>query len=128
MSALALRAMEVPLHRFRRAHGEVVFRVLPPASRVPRMARALALGHFCARLVESGQAEDYTALARVLGISQARVAVLVQLTFLAPEIQEGLLLGTMKLSRRVLLRLARERIWDLQRQQVQTPFLLRLGA
>ena len=57
-------------------------------------ASVLALAHRIDELVRSGQAKDYAAVARQLGLSRARVTQLSQLRFLAPAIQEEVIAGT----------------------------------
>lgn len=67
------------------------------------------------RAVEDGEVRDFSAAARRLGVSQARVSMLVTLTFLAPDIQAAVLLGTgPRLSFKRLLRLARMARWEAQ--------------
>jgi hypothetical protein len=62
-----------------------------PAGRVPRIARLLALAHRYASLVESGDVRDYADVARLAGVSRARVTQIMNLLHLAPDIQEALL-------------------------------------
>lgn len=59
--------------------------------RVPRVARLLALAHRYAALVESGEVRDYADIARLAGVSRARVTQIVNLLQLAPDIQEAIL-------------------------------------
>jgi hypothetical protein len=51
----------------------------------------LALAHEIVRLIEEGTFEDQAHAARALGFTRARVTQLVDLTLLAPEIQEEIL-------------------------------------
>jgi hypothetical protein len=68
--------------------------VIDPCS-VPRLTRLLVLGHRLEQLVRNGVVPDYTQLARICGISKGRVTHLVNLTLLAPDIQNDILrLGT----------------------------------
>ena len=53
----------------------------------------LALGHEIVRLVDEGVLEDLADAAEVLGFSRARVSQIVDLTLLAPHIQEVLIFG-----------------------------------
>lgn len=107
--------LEVPLHRLRQAHGAVGFQRRPAPRLVSSLARSLAMGHLCVQLVESGAARDYGQVAAQLGISQARVSHMVQLTFLAPDIQGDLLQGRMPLRSPALRRLAGKSAWIDQR-------------
>lgn len=58
---------------------------------VPRVARLLALAHRYRHLVESGGVKDYADLARIVGVSRARITQLMNLLHLAPDIQEAVL-------------------------------------
>ena len=69
-------------------------RPAPPSlapGRVPRVARLLALAIRYDRLIREGEIRDYAELARLGGVSRARVSQLMDLMNLAPEIQEEIL-------------------------------------
>lgn len=88
---------EVPLVRVRMGKqvGFAEKEKEPPGPRPPRVSSAakdLALGHRIVRAVESGEVRDFTEAARRLGVSQPRVSMLVAITFLAPDLQEAILL------------------------------------
>jgi hypothetical protein len=53
----------------------------------------LALGHEIVRLVDEGLLKDLADAAELLGFTRARVTQIVDLTLLAPDIQEALLFG-----------------------------------
>ena len=57
-----------------------------PSSRVPRVARHLALAHEIERCVRAGELDDLAHAARVFGLTKARVTQIVSLTLLAPSI------------------------------------------
>ncbi len=59
---------------------------------VPRVARLLALAHKMEDMVRSGAVRDYAELARLGGVSRARVTQIMNLLLLAPDIQEAILL------------------------------------
>lgn len=61
------------------------------ASSVPKITRLLVLGHHFERLVREGKVRDYAEIARLTGLTRARVTQIVNLTLLAPEIQEAIL-------------------------------------
>jgi hypothetical protein len=63
----------------------------PPHGKVARAARQLALAHAIERRVRAGELDDLAHAARVFGLTRARVTQIVNLTLLAPEIQEELL-------------------------------------
>lgn len=61
-----------------------------PLGAVPRVARLLALAHRYQGLVQSGAVKDYADLARLMGVSRARVTQVMNLILLAPDIQEAI--------------------------------------
>ncbi len=61
------------------------------AGSVPKITRLLVLGHHFERLVREGAVKDYAEIARLTGITRARVTQIVNLTLLAPDIQEKIL-------------------------------------
>lgn len=62
-----------------------------PSERVPKITLLLALGHHFERLVRDGAVKDYAKVARVTGLTRARVTQICNLTLLAPDIQEAIL-------------------------------------
>src|SRR2546425_11215479 len=62
------------------------------ASSVPKITRLLVLGHHFERLVRDGVVKDYAEIARLTGLTRARVTQIVNLTLLAPDLQEAILL------------------------------------
>jgi hypothetical protein len=63
----------------------------PPAGRVPRVARLMALALRFDGLVRSGAVKDYAELARLGHVTRARMSQLMSLLHLAPDLQEALL-------------------------------------
>jgi len=59
---------------------------------VPKITRLLVLGHHFERLVQEGPVKDYAEIARLTGLTRARVTQIMNLTLLAPDIQERILL------------------------------------
>lgn len=59
--------------------------------RVPRGTRLLALAIRMERLIREGVARDYADLARIGGVTRARLTQIMNLTLLAPDIQEQVL-------------------------------------
>lgn len=59
--------------------------------RVPRVSRLMALAIRLERLLVEGVARDYADLARLGGVTRARLTQIMNLTLLAPDIQESLL-------------------------------------
>lgn len=62
-----------------------------PKGRVPRVARLMALALRFEELVREGVVTDYADLARLGRVTRARVSQIMNLTLLAPDIQEALL-------------------------------------
>jgi hypothetical protein len=60
-------------------------------NRLPRITRLLALAHHLQELIDQGLVADYADIARLSGITRARVTQIMNLTLLAPQIQEKLL-------------------------------------
>lgn len=59
--------------------------------RVPRVSRLMALAIRLDRLLRNGVARDYADLARLGGVTRARLTQIMNLLLLAPDIQEELL-------------------------------------
>jgi hypothetical protein len=62
-----------------------------PVGRVPRVARLMALALKFEGLVRDGAVKDYAELARLGHVTRARLTQVMNLTLLAPDIQEALL-------------------------------------
>lgn len=74
------------------APGAPAAAAAPPPERIPRVARVLALAHHWRGLIQSGAVRDQADLARLVGVSRARVTQVMSLLWLAPDIQEEILL------------------------------------
>lgn len=64
---------------------------LPESASIPRVAKLMALALRFEKLVTEGPVESYADLARLGGVSFARMSQIMNLLNLAPEIQETLL-------------------------------------
>ena len=74
------------------AKGSAAAPFKPASSRsVPKITRLLVLGHHFERLVRDGVVKDYAEIARLAGLTRARVTQIVNLTLLAPDVQERIL-------------------------------------
>ncbi len=62
-----------------------------PLGSVPRISRLMALAIRTQDLVDQGEVADYADLARLAHISRARISQIMNLTLLAPDIQEAIL-------------------------------------
>jgi hypothetical protein len=93
-----------------------------PVARVPRIARLMALAIRLDGLIRSGELQDQATVARLGRVSRARVTQVMNLLFLAPEIQEALLFlpvtnaGRAPILLRDLQPIARELHWQGQRR------------
>ena len=63
----------------------------PPQSAVPRISRLMALAIHVQELVDRGEVADYAELARLAHVPRARISQIMNLTLLAPDIQEAIL-------------------------------------
>ena len=64
---------------------------LPAVHGLSRLTAHLVLGHRFERLIADGDAKDYVAIARLSGLSRARVTQIANLTLLSPVIQHRIL-------------------------------------
>ncbi len=111
------------LHRVRRGRGKA-FAPGPapePERRPARVALALALAHQIEGAIDRGDLRDQAEAARRLGLTRARLTQFMDLTLLAPDIQESILfLDAMNkvdpLSERNLRTATRARGWTEQRR------------
>lgn len=88
-----------------------------PAPRMPRVTRLMALAVRYQAMVDAGELRDFADIARLGYVSRARITQIMNLSNLAPEIQEHLLfpIGFLPPERR-LRPLATEVEWDRQRR------------
>ena len=93
-----------------------------PPGRIPRVARLLALAMHVEHLVRSAVVPDYATVARLGHVSRARLTQILNLTLLAPEIQETILFlptiqqGSDPVKERDLRPIAAEPDWQKQRR------------
>ncbi|MCG8425125.1 MAG: hypothetical protein MJE77_45170 [Proteobacteria bacterium] len=113
------------LFRIRDGHG-FRFAQQPPAAnpepvrRPAHVARMLAFAHRLQAAIDRGDYRDRADLARSLGLTRARITQLLDLTLLAPDIQEHILFleaidGTEPISERSLRSSTRIMSWHQQR-------------
>ena len=83
------------LHRVRKGHAKGFVETPPvelgPVRRPARLAIMLALAHKIQQTIDSVGVRDRAEVARRLGLTRARVTQLLDLTLLAPDIQEQIL-------------------------------------
>ena len=98
----------------------------PAPGRVPRVARLMALALRFEGLIRDGAVTDYAHLARLGHVTRARLTQIMNLTLLAPDIQEALLFlpsvtrGRDPVVLRDLQPLAATVAWRDQREQWET--------
>lgn len=89
--------------------------------RVPRISRIMALALHFQELISRGDIRDYADIARLGHVTRARLTQIMNLTFLAPDIQEEVLFlagtsrGRDKLNEAALRTIAAEPLWEKQR-------------
>ena len=99
----------------------------PPAPRPERkqpfrVARMLALAHKMQGMIDRGEVKDRASLARRLGFTRARISQLLDLTLLAPDLQEEILFmevapGRDPITERGVRVVVRSRGWGEQRRR-----------
>jgi hypothetical protein len=103
-----------------------------PVGQPPRVARLVALAHKLEARVRFGEVNDYAELAKLAHVSPARIAQIVILIQLAPDIQEYVLFLSSEhaglISERELREITREPLWDRQRALFQDLFHRRRHA
>ena len=107
------------LFRVRRGKEErfVAEQPVEPARRPAKVALQLALAQRIHRAIRAGEVKDQAEAARQLGLTRARVSQLLDLTLLAPDIQERLLdVEATGLSERALRSVSGIANWNRQRQ------------
>jgi len=63
----------------------------PAPPQVPKITQLLVLGYHFERLVRNGVVKNYAEIARLTGLTRARVTQIVDLTLRATDIQEAIL-------------------------------------
>jgi len=95
---------------------------LKPTARPARVAVTLALAHRIRNEIVSGEIQNQADAARKLGLTRARLSQILELTNLAPEIQEEILFlevinGREPLRERALRGVVRIAAWCKQRSK-----------
>src|SRR5690348_17033708 len=111
------------LHRVQRRRGKCFSPEPPPAPvrRPARVALMLALAHKIQQAIDGGAVTDRAEIARRLGFTRARITHLLDLTLLAPDLQEHVLGldavdGQEPMSERELRTIVFAGSWDEQRR------------
>ena len=101
-----------------------------PVKGVPRISRLMALAVRMEGLVREGRVKDYAELARLGGVSRARVSQILNLRNLAPAIQERLLFWEGKegaIHERALRQVAQSADWEEQQRKFEELTATRSG-
>lgn len=89
--------------------------------RIPRIARLMALAIKFQGMVDKGEVRDYADLARLGMVTRARLTQIMNLTLLAPDIQEQILGGESEVHcERVIRGVVRGPFWSEQRRALET--------
>ncbi len=98
---------------------------------LPRLTRLLALAHRWNRLIKEGVVTNYVEIARMMGLSRARITQIMDLLYLAPDIQEEILLPMcaekkeLEVSERAMRHITRIPSWSEQRNLRRRPRIAR---
>lgn len=112
----------VHFQRTQRASRESSPRRIQGGSRVPRISRLMALAIRLDQLIRDGAVADQAELARLGHVTRARLTQIMNLLFLAPDIQEQILqlqqseAGRAFLTEKELRPIAATPNWNLQRR------------
>jgi len=86
--------------------------------KTPHITRLLALAHHLKHLIDSRTVKDYADIARLSNLSRARLTQIMNLTLLAPNIQEEILsfseTSTMSIREQNLRTVLKTPVWDEQ--------------
>ena len=116
--------VSVPLYRARRGHGVGLTSSEPvpePPAKPTVLARTLAFAHRLQKMLDEGRAKNRADLAAKLGFSRARITQIMNLLWLAPDIQEEILFsvslaGRDAITTRDVRLIVRAVAWDEQRR------------
>jgi len=105
--------------------GKVPDNEKPPCEpgRLPRITRLMALAIHLQKLISRGIVRDYAEIATLTGLTRARVTQIMNLTLLAPEIQEEILflpriiIGNDPIAERNIRHIASEPGWRRQKKE-----------
>ena len=92
--------------------------------RTPRVAKLMALAIHLQGLVDQGVVKDYAEIARLTGLTRARVTQIMNLNLLAPKMQEDILFiprvyqGHDRITERYLRSIVLEPLWAKQLKQL----------
>jgi hypothetical protein len=87
---------QIEFHRLAKGRKQMqdapaVPRPVVPPGRVPRVSRWMALAHRFEQLLREGRVANYAELARLGHVTHARISQIMNLLYLAPDLQEAIL-------------------------------------
>ena len=105
----------------RRVPGGPTAQISEPVASIPRVARLMALAIRFEGLVREGAIQDYAKLARLGGVTRARITQITKLLQLAPDLQEQILFlpEIKRLNERNLRAIVHQLDWRKQRRMFQ---------
>ncbi len=80
----------------------------------PHITRLLALAYHLQDLIDKGVVEDYADIARLSGLSRARLSQIMNLTLLAPQIQEEILFSSVRIKEKSVRLVLKTPVWEEQ--------------
>ena len=123
MSKLKLKLTLPPLLPRKRSSADAIEKQVDAfPGQVPRISKLMALAIRMDELLRTGEVRDLAELARLGHVSQPRVTQILNLTLLAPEIQEELLhfplvkTGKPGIHEKMVRPITAEMDWDRQRE------------
>ena len=130
-TAQSRHVISVPLFR-RKGRSVTLAETPPPPKPTPvhrpvKVAQQLALAHHLQRAIDRGVIVDRATLARKLDLTGARITQLLDLTLLAPDVQEAVLAleavdGAEPMTERALRAVAHAGTWTEQRTRYLAEF------
>jgi hypothetical protein len=116
--------MTIPVvRRDRKAAGAEVEKAAqgpPPRPKIPRITRLMALAIKFQDMIDRGEVRDYADIARLGLVTRARLTQIMNLTLLAPDIQEEILrcpaaVGMPHAAERQVRMVVNDPVWESQR-------------
>ena len=84
------------------------------SKKLPHVTRLLALAHHLQGLIDKGVVNDYADIARLSNLSRARLSQIMNLTLLAPQIQEEILFSCDRINEKSVRMVLKTPIWEEQ--------------
>jgi hypothetical protein len=118
--------LSIPIHLATPSHRTIVREGPKPArptGRIPRVSRLLALAHHFQNLLDTGVVRTQMELAALTKLTTARITQIMNLLFLAPDIQEEILFmppitqAQPAVTERDLRPLVKTLVWSEQRER-----------